>query len=1122
MKNITFINAGAGSGKTYRLTEELYNAVLNNECKANEVMLTTFTINAAEEIKTKAREKLLEKNLSGKANELENAFIGTVHAVGTRMIQKFWHYAGFPKEIRVMAEEDTTFYFNQAISTIPTEPELSKLQKLNFKFDPRSGNYYDPEKWKADLFKIIAAARSNSISDFKDSEDASLLMIEELLNTNHSETIEAYNIGQVVAGTIQFLTELPEKGNSGRKDKIPFLSGLNTGKLKYTDLIKLKDIFDDQIKKMQGLGTDPDRALTDLSKNLEGIYRLKNVYDDIKAYNTILFTLAKRSIDEYAIYKQEIGVIDYTDMEVGFLRLLDIQEVREEINNTIKLLLVDEFQDSSPIQLAIFIKLSEIVDRSIWVGDPKQSIYGFRGTDPELIASIIKEFKTGKVEGSKIDNLGDSWRSRPEIVNLVNGIFKAALKDQVHEEHIALNPVRSNQGFNGISSLHHFNLVEKKASNPLYYAAVAKSVVKLLNSKSWEVCDKNGSQPDKNSAKEKVAMRPLHPGDICILCKTNDAVEQISGELMARGVRVAAEKKGLEEKAEYKLIKSLLRLLISQYDSLAKAEIKLLTEAGLTTGGLIDERLEFINKLPALSEKPASEEYNSEHEYKAALEQYEREKNNYYILLNEWGKDNLLVEGLSGILSEIVEFPVPQILESLINRLNLYAVVAKWDHTGQRRANLQKVIEYAYKYDDRCLNMNLGASIPGFLHYLESMDNKTESAAKDVDAVNIVTYHRSKGLEWPVVLLADFQKDIDWGFIAREVFGIYVHSDKVDLSNILGNRNIHLLPWVFGAPQAKVSDNFQAHIEGLEHCRNARNRQHKELKRLMYVGMTRPRDYLITTGISGQKEYPWIDMVNGHNEWNFKQNTEGPEGKVDLFDSACETEVHKLEIPDDIKLEAVRANQYFKGKTVNADRVSIPYFISPSKVDPPKEGVIASVYADIQSRIPTGKSLEGRDDVLGNCLHDILYYVLGSKIKGRDTSTEKVVGLIQNFGLDGSLNATEILSSIDKLYHYIEAEFSPVNWFRELPIESEIDGQLYKGEIDILLETSDGYILIDYKSYQGSMSRVLDASTSNYAGKYAGQLETYSMLVKHVTEKPVLKKLIYYTVLGNLVEIIAN
>jgi ATP-dependent exoDNAse (exonuclease V) beta subunit len=83
-------------------------------------------------------------------------------------------------------------------------------------------------------------------------------------------------------------------------------------------------------------------------------------------------------------------------MEAGVSRLLRREDVREALRGSISLLLVDEFQDTSPIQLDIFLQLSEIADQAIWVGDPKQSIYGFRGAEPALMQAVIEA--TGGVE----------------------------------------------------------------------------------------------------------------------------------------------------------------------------------------------------------------------------------------------------------------------------------------------------------------------------------------------------------------------------------------------------------------------------------------------------------------------------------------------------------------------------------------------------------------------------------------------------------------------------------------------------------------------------------------------------------------------------------------------------
>ena len=1111
MKNITFINAGAGSGKTFRLTEDLFKIIDSKKCKAHEVLVTTFTKKAAEEIKIKARENLLEKGLANEANELQNAYIGTIHSVGSQIIKKFWHYIGFPKEIRVMDDDDTSFYFNQAISSVPTKEELIEIQDINFRFNPTGGTYnqYDANKWQGDLLKIINLSRDNYITDFTSSKAISLKNAKTLLNSD-GNIIDIDFIKKTVKTIIDIGESLSDTGNGKRKGKIIKLKSIVN--LNYSDLVNLKNIIDDLIKKKYDNG-----KLDNASNQLEKIHRSKNIISDIERYNDLLFDIAERSIEKYANYKQEIGLIDYSDMEDGFLRLLDIDAVREEIKNTIKLVLVDEFQDSSPIQLAIFIKLSEIVENNIWVGDPKQSIYGFRGTDPLLIDAIIKKFESGEGENLNTDNLEYSWRSRPEIVNVVNKVFVPALKDQVEEKNISLKEVRTNKGFKK-SALQHFNFDEEKSNKDYYYRAVAKSIVKILG-EEWIVSDKNKSTPDIDPKKEIVQTGVVKAGDISILCKSNEGVETISRELSALGIKVASEISGLGNTAEYKLLISIIKLLQSQENTLAKAEIRVLTESGYTASKLIDDRLEFLDNLPDRPTKPSKTEDISIEEFDELNEIYVQEIQEYYNELKSWGNENSLVQGIANITKEIIELPIPQLIEHLINRLDIYSVVAKWDNAEQRRGNLQKIIEYAYKYDERCVNMSLGASLSGLIYYLGQMDIG-ESKSTSNDSVNIFTYHGSKGLEWPIVILTEFQKEVNWAFISRNVFGIRIkNEEEIDLNNILGNRSISVIPWVFGPPQAKVSDDFINNIIDTTIYTKAELEHNNELKRLMYVGMTRPRDYLITTSISGQKKYDWIDLVNNHVGWNYANATKVITDKTDVFGREIYSEPHNLS-SENIDVAFVKnRNEYFIGKEINYERNYQPYFISPSNTKY-EDKVDVSLFDDVQNRIPIGTSLSGKEDILGNCLHKILYLYIGNKLENNVSNIEdKVSRIIDNYNLSNAINSNDITSSIEKLFDYLNAKFSPINWHIELPLEVEIDKQLYKGEIDLLIETKEGYILIDYKSYPGSVENLLDTKSTNYAGKYAGQLSTYTAMLETTTTKKVIKKLIYYTVLGKIVEV---
>ena len=94
MKNVTYINAGAGSGKTYKLTETLTELIENKKVKPEEVILTTFTTKAANEFKEKAKEFLFKKCMFSEAVQLDHAMIGTVHSVCQRMIGKYWFVLG--------------------------------------------------------------------------------------------------------------------------------------------------------------------------------------------------------------------------------------------------------------------------------------------------------------------------------------------------------------------------------------------------------------------------------------------------------------------------------------------------------------------------------------------------------------------------------------------------------------------------------------------------------------------------------------------------------------------------------------------------------------------------------------------------------------------------------------------------------------------------------------------------------------------------------------------------------------------------------------------------------------------------------------------------------------------
>ncbi len=214
-------------------------------------------------------------------------------------------------------------------------------------------------------------------------------------------------LGQAIEA---FLAEYPRAGDTTKTTgkaadaARQVLSDLRAGRtLRWQDWSSLANLG--AAKKSAGL-VEPINALA--AQHV----RLPEFRADIEAAVRTVFDLAALALTTYREYKAEHGFIDFVDQECLALELLEKPEVRERLEGVYDLVLIDEFQDTSPIQLAIFLKLAEVAKRSVWVGDQKQSIFGFRGSDPELMnAAIADDLGRARAEDAGISHgaAGRSW-----------------------------------------------------------------------------------------------------------------------------------------------------------------------------------------------------------------------------------------------------------------------------------------------------------------------------------------------------------------------------------------------------------------------------------------------------------------------------------------------------------------------------------------------------------------------------------------------------------------------------------------------------------------------------------------------------------------------------------------
>ena len=247
------------------------------------------------------------------------------------------------------------------------------LKEFNFSKLDDNKTVEDADYWKDHLKCIIEKIEQYDIEDLEESINRSKALIDNIFNIE--STFDDIAAKEIIKEYVKIC------GDKSRRTKAENL--LKAKSFKYSDLLELAGLgpIGKELSQLPAL----DVIIPAAASGIRSVY----FGEKLKEYVDRVFGLAKNWKREFNEYKAKNRLIDYNDMERLFLKLLNYKEISEEIKNRYKLLLVDEFQDSSPIQVKIFDKLSELVERSIWVGDPKQAIYAFRGSDALLINFLL-------------------------------------------------------------------------------------------------------------------------------------------------------------------------------------------------------------------------------------------------------------------------------------------------------------------------------------------------------------------------------------------------------------------------------------------------------------------------------------------------------------------------------------------------------------------------------------------------------------------------------------------------------------------------------------------------------------------------------------------------------------
>ena len=1038
MKNVKYISASAGSGKTYSLTLALTNAIKNKEVEPENVILTTFTKAAASEFKEKAKAMLYENGMVSEADRLDQALMGTIHSVAESLILKYWYELGLSPKINPIAEEDLDFYRNQSLVNLLNEEDLAFLnqfaEEFNIKVD--RGRKINYDFWKGDLSKILEYAKNYQIKDFKPSIAYSKEMTRSLVHSGHHIKVN-FDLLEDILDQAQKLNDADDSD-----DQLSRRRSIETQRR----LMKIKNPSSFRYAMEVGAFVKnlPWRELAELkaefADSLANPYASEEVRESLNKYIELMFRLAEEWNAKYQEYKTEHHLIDFADMEEYFYQLLEKDEVAADIKATYKYVFVDEFQDCSPIQVKIFDKLSEIVDHSIWVGDKKQAIYGFRGSDTVLttaVMDIVKENEKKGLDGCSTEILGYSWRSLPAIVNFTNAVFEKGFSNENTKE-VHLEPKRDEEA----GSVNYWWLAGTNKESR--YTALTANIIELI------------------SKGEK-------PSDIAVLARNNDDLTDLATYLRDANVPVYIDEGGQSGADTVSLVAALLQLIADESAELPKAQIAFLTEKDYRLEQIIDDKLEYRMK-----KNPENLFYDDVALVKALMENRERYK----------------LQSVSALV------------ESLIIELDLFNVAKKLNDNVDTTKLLHAIIDTAKAYEDHCSLLHLPSSIMGFVAYLGEHDI---SVSGSTEGVQFFTYHKSKGLEWKTVILLGCDKDIlnPNKFIKRNILGTrIIRTSESTKEHLFPEVKISVFPNLFG--NSNLPDEWLNPIAASERYASLLESYKEEVKRLMYVAMTRPRDQLIIV-LNGRRGKPMPMLTFTQLGYTVAEDFQS--GHSDLFGVGVIS--NKLENADeDIKYNGSKVENLGIKLAGNPVNNAQPRDLQPSSMSG-GEVEVEMIEAGTTITV-TGKA---DSSALGTCIHDI--FCVAENKKDND-----IAEMVKAYGFESNLPKTdEIKRAWEALTAWLTSNYgSAKKQYHELPFKHQLDtAQIITGSMDFVWETDAGCVIVDYKTFPGKKEDLLDENSDFYVGKYKGQLECYENAIIAAGKK-VISKLLYYPVVGVIVK----
>ena len=826
------VSAAAGSGKTAVLVERIKQLIQKDGLSLDELLVVTFTNAAASEM----REKIVSA-IPEQMNKIHKAHISTFHAFALDVIRRYFHIVDIEPGFKICDDAQRALLQNEAMEQLfhdgfqrqdqgfllflklyAGSKNEDTVKAMIFDVHNFIQSLPDPFAW---LDEKVEALTSDEFA-FKESP-----LFQEMLAEIREELQSAEEDCNRVLQRLSEcgLTSLEKKAqadldamegllNAFEED---FVSGVRQiESIVFQRFAASKDDkagyeeIKEEISFLRGRVKDSLKRLISayFSKPMEAYISEMN-----QTYSTalILKNLVVEFDKLYMQRKEKKGLIDFSDIEHFALRILSDEAAASEYRSKFRYIFIDEYQDSNLVQEAIIGKIKR-QNNVFMVGDVKQSIYKFRLAEPEIFLNKYELFKKGTDPFSMKLDLNRNFRSKGPIIDVVNHVFSRIMDQRStgieYNEEAALYKGVSYEG--SLDYKAELHLIEDRQIDDAAFddevADMKKAELEAYVAASLIKQNKGLPYYDEKTKQQ----RQLSNKDMVILLRSAAGTADIYYETLEReGISAYMDTgDGYFDTLEISVFLNLLKVIDNR-----KQDIPLLSILRSPIFGFsIDELAEIRADHKAGSYFDAFSRYSR----KGAGEDLSQRCRHALSQIDQWKQRAKFL-------------PLSDFIWQLIQQTGYYSYVGALPGGTQRQGNLRALADKGAVYES-----GSGKGLFGFINYIEAVKKRKVASppikliGENDDVVRIMTVHKSKGLEFPLVLVGGLGK-----LFHREKGGVISHHKDLGIALRLVDRDLRCYKKTL--PQSIIETRISR--EGMA-----------EEIRILYVALTRPMDKLILLG----------------------------------------------------------------------------------------------------------------------------------------------------------------------------------------------------------------------------------------------------------------------------------